>query len=173
MSSIKTTLYHGWKISQTQSKHSKYDKGKTLYRQLVYSAQNFLKHMIVKKRITNSSSVKVLCFLSTTFTGFVLAKRKKNIKQKNGKKKTKRYNKQLPIETNKSPLKRYIVLLFLMVDVALIYVATWCNEVRSTKSQTFRLLVIIIQIYRFSFFGILILKYCKIVMSLALTTKQS
>ena len=62
MSSIKTTLYNGWKISQTQSKHRKYDKGKTLYRQLVYSAQNFLKHMIVKKRITNSSSVKGVLF---------------------------------------------------------------------------------------------------------------
>ena len=45
--------------------------------------------MIVKKRITNSSSVKGTLFLSTTFAGFVLAEGKKNRKRKNGKKKTK------------------------------------------------------------------------------------
>ena len=39
--------------------------------------------------------------------------------------------------------KRYNVLVFLNVNVALIYVVTWRNEKKSTKSQIFRLLVII------------------------------
>ena len=39
-------------------------------------------------------------------------------------------------------MKRHNVLVFLNVNVALIYVTTWRNEEWSTKSQTFRLLVI-------------------------------
>nr|POF25479.1 isoform 2 of alternative nad(p)h-ubiquinone oxidoreductase c1, chloroplastic/mitochondrial [Quercus suber] len=35
------TILYKDEISQTQSKHSKYDKGKTLYRQLVYSVQKY------------------------------------------------------------------------------------------------------------------------------------
>ena len=48
-----------------------------------------------------------------------------------------------PVKLNKKTTEKIHCSMFLMVDVALIYVAMWRNEEWSTKSQTFRQLVII------------------------------
>ena len=48
-----------------------------------------------------------------------------------------------PLKVNKQTTEKIHCSMFLMVDVALIYVAMWRNEEWSTKSQTFRQLVII------------------------------
>ena len=38
--------------------------------------------------------------------------------------------------------------MFLIIDVELIYVVTWHNEERLTKSQTFRLLLLLLLLYK-------------------------
>ena len=88
--------------------------------------------MFVKKRITNSNCDKGTLFFVHNLRWVCSRSGKKNTENEKMERRKQKANKS-PLKVNKQTTEKIHCSMFLMVDVALIYVTTWRNEERSTQ----------------------------------------